>query len=530
MPYPVENLIHDRPEPVVATPDASVSLALDLMIENDYSQLPVVDSQGRPLGLLTFDGILRGVRNFRTDLDQLHVRDAMSSVRTFDLEDDLFDLLEQLKLTNAVLITSGTGELVGVVTSYDSNEYFRSRAENLMHVEDIEVAIKEFILLAYTGANGEIDEEELAKAIARTGRNDSDRQPKAFDALSLAEYISLLGSKSTWKTFEPIFRMPWKSVHALLDAVRQTRNQLAHFKNEITAAQTDQLRFCAEWLARCRETYDQLHVPEEESQAIVVPQSQDGADTGSMPIVEETLPKDSKYTALADWLKSQPVQIDRVDLSFDQIEEIIGGNLPASAYKHRAWWANDSHSHTHSQLWLEVGWRRNRLNLTEHQVAFTRIRDREKLYIDFFSEARAQLEKEADFPIRPGSPDGGSWDTWQSISGPGPTQAVYTMSFSHGNRFRVELYIDTGDQETTKRIFDIIYADRSILESKLGKITWERIDKKRASRIAIYSHGSITDERPELEQLQKWAVDTAIAFYHAMTPIAHSAIKKVLAE
>ncbi len=152
MPYPVENLLQDRQEPILVDRDDSVSHALDLMIEYDFSQLPVVDADLHPLGLITYEGIFRGVRNFKTELDQLRVRDAMSRVdRTFDLEDDLFELLEQLKLKNAVLITDGTGKLVGIVTSYDSNEYFRSRAENLMHVEDIESALKEFILIPYTG-------------------------------------------------------------------------------------------------------------------------------------------------------------------------------------------------------------------------------------------------------------------------------------------------------------------------------------------------------------------------------------------
>lgn len=524
MPYPVESLIQDRREPVVVNRDAPVSHALDLMTENDFSQLPVVDAEGHPYGLVTYEGILRGLRNFKAGFDQLHVRDAMSSVRTFDLKDDLFDLLEQLKLTNAVLITNGVGKLVGIVTSYDSNEYFRRRAENLMHVEDIEQTVKEFILSAYTGHDGEIDEEGLDSAIAKIGQNSQDSKRRKFGELSLSDYIMLLGSKSTWHTFEPIFRMPWKNVHAMLDAVRQTRNQLAHFKREITAAQTTQLRCCADWLARCREDYENLTM-----RAV-------GAQVGATAIHESTpdtatvVGADSKYVALADWLQSRPGDIDRVDLSFDQIEVVIGSSLPASAYKHRAWWANDPNPDSHSQLWLEVGWRRSRLNLTARQVTFTRMREREKLYIDFFGAVRAELVSKADFPIRSGSPDGSSWDTWQSISGPGSIPAYYNVSFSHKSRFRVELYIDTGSQATTKRIFDLILARKSELESKLGTITWERIDKKRASRIALYHKGSITDAQPQLEALRQWAVDTAVAFYRTLTPIAEEAIEAVLAE
>ena len=60
----------------------------------------------------------------------------------------------------------------------------------------------------------------------------------------------------------------------------------------------------------------------------------------------------SRYDALRVRLSesSEP----RISLSFGEISRIIGG-LPASAYKHRAWWAGDrSGSHSHARSWLEA--------------------------------------------------------------------------------------------------------------------------------------------------------------------------------
>lgn len=46
----------------------------------------------------------------------------------------------------------------------------------------------------------------------------------------------------------------------------------------------------------------------------------------------------NKYTPLLDYLRQQP-GTDLV-LSFEQIEEIVGGSLPASAYS-ASWWASE---------------------------------------------------------------------------------------------------------------------------------------------------------------------------------------------
>jgi len=60
-----------------------------------------------------------------------------------------------------------------------------------------------------------------------------------------------------------------------------------------------------------------------------------------------------KYRPLGEYLKSQTVS--RVRLSFDEIRAIIGADLPPSAHKYRAWWANDR-SHVHARAWVDAGW------------------------------------------------------------------------------------------------------------------------------------------------------------------------------
>jgi hypothetical protein len=54
------------------------------------------------------------------------------------------------------------------------------------------------------------------------------------------------------------------------------------------------------------------------------------------------------------------------------------------------------------------------------------------------------------------------------------------------------------------------------LEGITGTFGWERLDDKRASRIALYHRGAISDTEEELASLRTWAVDAMIKFQKVM--------------
>ncbi len=82
----------------------------------------------------------------------------------------------------------------------------------------------------------------------------------------------------------------------------------------------------------------------------------------------------SKYDPLQDFLEPLASHIAEVTLTFDQIEGILGFDLPPSAYKHRAWWGNPNSSsrHTQAQAWLTAGWKVDTVNQDEKWVRFRR--------------------------------------------------------------------------------------------------------------------------------------------------------------
>lgn len=76
-----------------------------------------------------------------------------------------------------------------------------------------------------------------------------------------------------------------------------------------------------------------------------------------------------KYGALQARLSAEDDV--RLQLAFDEIEQILDAKLPPSAWEHRSWWANDS-THSQAQAWLDAGWRVSRVSLTQGSVALER--------------------------------------------------------------------------------------------------------------------------------------------------------------
>ena len=75
-----------------------------------------------------------------------------------------------------------------------------------------------------------------------------------------------------------------------------------------------------------------------------------------------------KYDALGRFLKEKDA--DELNLTFAEIERILGFTLPDSARKFPAWWANDASAGRHASSWLSAGAKTQRLNLTAETVAF----------------------------------------------------------------------------------------------------------------------------------------------------------------
>ena len=582
MPFIVQELIEENPNVVSARLKEPVQTVLARMIEHDFSQIPIIDDERRPVGMITHESILRALNHFGVGLDKLLVEHARVRADMFRSDADLFELLDRLQATYAVLIVDGERRLTGIVTNYDTAEYFRRRAEDMMLVEDIETMIKDYILTAYQVDADQANREKLdADVLQMTDSGqalrqnferalihyltlqteskgkvtpnsewletvfnkhlDSSRPARQFEDLTLYDYIVLLLDKQRWPQYQSIFGMERDALSNLLDKVRETRNALAHFRRDLSAAQRDHLRFSADWLAQYQDAiiaaFDSgLVVDEEEEietseakETKISPQTDDTEQI--LPVEDEAEPNESRYAPLAIWLQNQPPKKDLLKPTFAQIEEIIDGELPTSAYEHRAWWANDPVGHVQSQQWLDVGWRVASINITNQVVRFARIRERQKAYIEFFSQLIDRLKKKPEYDYLRNLPDGNSWHWTKSVVVHDKHLGSFNYAFGRGNVLRIELYMDSGNAEINKHLFDLLHEQKAEIEAELdSELRWQRLNNRRASRISYILPGNITDSEEDLAELRDKALPTMITFTKVLHPRVVEKGQIVLAE
>src|SRR5262245_53918686 len=77
-----------------------------------------------------------------------------------------------------------------------------------------------------------------------------------------------------------------------------------------------------------------------------------------------------KYDPLRHYLLQQTQS--RLPMTFREVESIIGGALPASARRHRPWWANDATGHAHAHAWLQAGYRTEQVDMEGEKLVFVR--------------------------------------------------------------------------------------------------------------------------------------------------------------
>jgi len=93
--------------------------------------------------------------------------------------------------------------------------------------------------------------------------------------------------------------------------------------------------------------------------------------------LEETFvakqPEFKKYLPLEEWFRKQPASAKQIEMTFDQVEAILGTPLPKSATRLTTWWTNvHPKIQSHRTAWLNHGWMVAEFDLQARRVKFVR--------------------------------------------------------------------------------------------------------------------------------------------------------------
>ncbi|UOQ99872.1 DUF3606 domain-containing protein [Hymenobacter sp. 5317J-9] len=409
MPILAGQLIQEQ-KLVSVTSDESLTHALTLMIESDFSQLPVIDGDNKPLGVVTCASIAKSLLHLGAKVEDLRVNHALVKLPTYPEDEDLLYLLDTILKASAVFVVNANGRLSGIITEYDTTQYFRQRAEDLVLINDIEDALKRHLQIVYDAQEGEsptlrdaIDNlsnsldgirkkshaslKALCKAQKTTiSQEELDAivdkhfpirgEARTFADLSLAEFIQL--AQKNWTKLEPVFNISQPAWSKMMEDIRLVRNKLFHFKGDTTPVERNSLQFCANWYAN----HPPLLLKNPESTSSAVESGQPNAQqeqpvsSGAKQAAEE-LPQAkhsalsmSKYEPLYALLAAHGEAPGRfeVNVNTPHLSEIIPGGLPKAAREHLNWWKG--HPEIARELSLK-GWRTIAVN--PDWVVFQRI-------------------------------------------------------------------------------------------------------------------------------------------------------------
>jgi hypothetical protein len=67
-----------------------------------------------------------------------------------------------------------------------------------------------------------------------------------------------------------------------------------------------------------------------------------------------------------------------LEMTFQEIEHVIGRKLPASARTHRAWWSNNPDNNVMTKAWLAAGFQTEDVDMAAETLNFARIPMEEK--------------------------------------------------------------------------------------------------------------------------------------------------------
>lgn len=493
--FPLKRLIEGRGTPTVIRRDKTVQEALSLMVANDFSQLPVVEEDGTLVGLISENSIVSTYYHIGTKVSLLDipVDNCIIKPTTISPDQDIFEALDLLKSVYAIVVVESR-KPVGILTNYDTTNFFRDISEGLILVEDIEVSLRQYIESVY------YTEQKMQAALLRAfnaDKKDPTRPALDFSELTFYNTMQFITCKANWEDFKPFFQSR-EMFYERMDQIRKIRNQLAPFQGRLDPVQRNALFLARDWLAARPKPVSAF--ADRKQIMVTPPGSQIGHPGEHLEYIES-------------WLKGQTSSDNLILVVFKDLEKLIGEKLPDSAYQHRSWWVNDPINNLHSRVWLRAGWEVEDVDLHTLSVIF-RQTDHALMQL-FFAEALETLKQ-----ARPGVTQATKIfsQNWWSF-GAGKSGFSFAWVFTQNRELRVELYIDTGNKQQNKDAFDSLVRQKEEIEAKLGyTLAWDRLDHRRASRISTTIKTWVTDPKELLDQAKEWVVKTTLEFVDIFQP------------
>jgi CBS domain-containing protein len=264
-------------------PTDSTAVALERLIESQYSQLPVIDLGGHVHGVFTWQSFGRRMSEIfalSIDLGVLPVRDTDLEKARFLAPDTYIDTETDWKEIDYVLV-GDPDNLLGVLTLSDIYGRLNDFAEAFVLIFEIEHEIRDLFRDLYPGEEltdimeelsdhsgapdtkaleslrevlqGEVplvNDEDAARKVRfaigqlerLTRQRERARLVRSLEDFTFAQYREVIFNEAQWPRFEPVFSQMREMVMIDFERINTLRNEVFHFRRRIGPRDTDRLR------------------------------------------------------------------------------------------------------------------------------------------------------------------------------------------------------------------------------------------------------------------------------------------------
>lgn len=246
---PAWALLPKDQQPLVLEGSTLASDAIERLVDNGFSQIPVKDGSERIIGVFSWKSFGKRVADLHATKikpTELPIREAMEPARFIhpevyiDTETDWGDI-------DHVLV-GAEDDLLGILCVADVFGRLNDFAEAFVLLYEIEHEIRDLICDV-------CDQGTIERMIADLTLPPNARRPSSLEEFTFNQYSLLICSKSNWQTFNPLFDTMRELVNADFAEVNELRNIVFHFRRGITPKDTDRLRRFRDRLRYDRELY-----------------------------------------------------------------------------------------------------------------------------------------------------------------------------------------------------------------------------------------------------------------------------------
>lgn len=261
---PVWALLPKNQQPLLIEDDMPCHDAIERMVDNNFSQLPVKNGEGRIIGVFTWKSFSKRVSDLRSVRGsfkpvEMPVREALEPAR-FIAPDVYIDTETDWGDIDYVLVGDDEN-LMGVLCIADVFGRLNDFAEAFVLLYEIEHEFRDLI-------HDVADEEKLTELIGAMHLPPNARPPEKLEEFTFNQYKMLICGKSNWPLFEPLFDTMRELVDADFNDINELRNIVFHFRRGITPKDTDRLRRFRDKLRYDRELFAKRRISANETVAL----------------------------------------------------------------------------------------------------------------------------------------------------------------------------------------------------------------------------------------------------------------------